>query len=283
MLFLFGTGKSILKNQYPLHGCACPSCQQNNTLTVGTIARYFHFFFIPIFPTSKDNIAICGHCKAQIPFGQFTDEMKRSFESQHNLNPNSRPVWHGCGCFLILIGLLFLFGAMIVGWFKSKDEPEKPKDKREAYLKADMEKATASPKRETDSTSFYIKTFMDEILEDELNKNSIKYFSKINGDKLLVILDINDIKRVKASERHYLLKFVEAALAEHEGYEDMKTYIGVDGMWNMVLASSPNGTDTDGRFADEKILYPFYDAPKNYSEPVEIKVKANDDHRNGEK
>jgi hypothetical protein len=55
--------------------------------------------------------------------------MKNSFESQHNLNPNSRPVWHGCGCFIILIAILGFIGLLIVGWFKSKDEPEKPKDK----------------------------------------------------------------------------------------------------------------------------------------------------------
>ena len=283
MLFLFGTGKSVLKNQYPLQGCTCPNCHQTNTMTAGTIARYFHFFFVPVFPTSKDNMAVCNHCNATFSFNQFTDGMKKSFESQHNLNPNSRPVWHGCGCFIILIAILGFIGLLIVGWFKSKDEPEKPKDKREVYLKADMEKLTNDPKMETDSTSFHIKNYMNDILEGELDKRNIKYFSRINGNKLLVILDIDDIKRIKASERYYILNFVQSALDEHDGYKDMEKYIGVDGQWNMVLAMAPHYMDIDGKFADEKILYPFYDTPKNYSEPIELKVKANDTHRKGEK
>jgi hypothetical protein len=275
MLFLFGTGKSTLKNQYPLQGCSCPSCHQNTSMVAGTIARYFHFFFIPVFPTSRDNVAVCNHCKGSFSYNQFTDEMKQSFDAQQAAHPNSRPVWHGCGCFIILIGIVCFIGLLVVGWFKSKDEPEKPKDKREAYLKADMKKATENPTMATDSTSFYIKDYMDDILENELNKKEIKYFSKINGDKILIILDINDLKKIKPSERYYIINFVKEALEEHVGYENLQQYIGVDGMWNMVLAVSPHYTDIDGKFAEESVLFPFYDAPKNYSEPVEITVKSN--------
>lgn len=283
MLFLFGTGKSTLKNQYPLQDCTCPSCHQNNTMVAGTIARYFHFFFIPVFPTSKDNVAVCNHCKGSFSYSQFTDEMKQSFDTQQTAHPNSTPVWHGCGCFIILIGIVCFIGLLIMSWFKTKDEPEKPKDRREAYLKADMKKVTEHPTMATDSTSFYIKEYMDDILENELNKKNIKYFSKINGDKILIILDIDDIKKIKYSERYYFINFVQAALEEHEGYENLQQYIGVDGMWNMVLAVSPHYTDVDGKFAEESTLFPFYDAPKNYSEPVEITVKSNKTDQKGKK
>ncbi len=271
MLFLFGTGKSTLKNQYQLRNCECPNCHQRNTLTGGTIARYFHFFFIPVFPTSKNHIAICNHCNAKFSYNLFTDEMKQSFDSQYNINPNSRPIWHGCGCIIILIALVLLIGALLVGWYKTKDEPEKPKDKREAFLKDDINKVTAVPTMETDSTSFYIKQCLDEIIDQELNKKNIKYYSKANGDKLLIILDIDDMKRIKSSERHYLLNFVRDCLRLHDGYEDKQLYIGIDGMWNMVLVSTPHGSDTDGKFADEKLLYPFYDVVETSIETVEIK------------
>jgi hypothetical protein len=172
---------------------------------------------------------------------------------------------------------------MIVGWFKSKDEPEKPKDKREAFLKADMAKMTVKPTLETDSTSFYIKNYMDAILEDELDKKEIKYFSKINGNKILILVDIDDIKKIKSSERHYILSFIKSALAGHEGYENMERYVGVDGMWNMVLVSSPNRSETKGKFADEKLLLPFYDQPQNEIESVEIKKDSSNVNRNGKK
>lgn len=266
MFFLFGTGKSTLKNQYKLQNCACPNCAQVNTLVAGTIAKYFHFFFLPVFPTSKENIAICSHCNAKFSYDQFTDEMKQGFDYQHNVNPNPRPIWHGCGCFLILLAIIFFIIMVIISWFRSKGDAEKPEDKREFYLKADMKKVTKHPTLATDSTSFYVKEYMDYIFEDELDKNEIRYFSRINGNKVLILLDIDDIKRIKPSERHYILSFVKSALAEHEGYKGMQRYIGVDGQWNLVLASTPNGSDTKGKFADRELLYPFYDKPENDAE-----------------
>ena len=283
MFFLFGTGKSTLKNQYPLTNCTCPNCKQINTMNAGTIARYFHFFFIPIFPTSKSNIAICGHCNANFPYHTFTDEMKQSFDSQHSVNPNSRPIWHGCGCFLILMAIFFFIVMLIIGWFKSKDEPDKPKDKREAFLSTDIHKTTVKPSMETDSTSFYIKECLDGLLHDELDKNGIGYFSKQNGNKILIILHIDDMKKIKSSERHYLISIVKKCLELHEGYEDKELYIGIDGRWNMVLVSTPNGSDTKGKFADETLLLPFYDKPQNDIETVEIKKDSNDVNREGKK
>ncbi|MCA6067438.1 zinc ribbon domain-containing protein [Chryseobacterium sp. RG1] len=283
MLFLFGTGKSTLKNQYPLHQCTCPNCHQTNTMIAGTVARYFHFFFLPVFPTSKDNIAICRHCNANFSYGQFTDEMKQAFDSQYNVNPNSRPIWHGCGCFLILMAIFFFVVLLIIGWFKSKDEPEKPEDKREAFLKTDIHKTKSKPSMETDSTSFYIKECLDGLLQDELDKNGIGYFSKQNGNKILIILHIDDMKKIKSSERHYMISIVKKCLELHEGYEDKELYIGIDGRWNMVLVSTPNGSDTKGKFADETLLLPFYDKPQNDIETVEIKKDSNDVNREGKK
>lgn len=259
MLFLFGTKNSTLKNKYTLENCNCPSCNEVNTLISGTIAAYFHLFFIPVFPTSKKNIAICNHCKTKFSYDQFTDEMRQSFDEQNSINPNSTPIWHGCGCLIIVLAIFFFIILMIIGWFNAKNEPLKPKDKRELFLKEDLSRATRVPKLETDSTSFYIKDYIDYAIENELDKNNIRYFSKTNGNKILILLDIDDIKKIKVSDRYMILSFVNSALDEHDGYESKKLYIGINGRWNMVMVSAPNFADVEGRFADEAKLYPFYD------------------------
>jgi|GEM_PF-820730 len=259
MLFLFGIRNSTLKNRYLLQDCKCPNCDEINTLVSGTTAGYFHLFFIPIFPTSKSDIAICNHCNAKFPYSQFTEEMKQDFDKQKATNPNSTPVWHGCGCLLVVFFFFIMVVLSVVSWFKSKSEPEKPEDQRELLLVKDLAKATKTPKEEADSTSFYIKDYIDYAIQNELDKKNIKYFSKVNGNKILILLDIDDIKKIKISDRYMILTFVNSALDEHEGYENKKIYMGVQGRWNMVLVSAPNYADVEGSFADEKYLYPFYD------------------------
>lgn len=271
MLFLFGVRSSILKNKYQLHDCTCPKCFQKNTLTIKTIARYFHLFFIPIFPTSKDNFVICSHCNTTLNFNQLSDDMKSSFDYQNKLVPSKTPVWHGCGCLLILL-LIFLFmGGVIFTWLTTKDTPAEAKDIRATLLEGDLKKMVKNPTKETDSTSFYLKEFFDEIIQGELNKREIGYFSKVNGNKVLILLDIDDIKRIKKSDRYLILNFVKDGLEMHEGYENKDLYIGVDGMWNMVLVYTPRGSDMMGQFADKKRLYPFYDKPKNRMDSIKTK------------
>ncbi|WP_435524925.1 hypothetical protein [Chryseobacterium indoltheticum] len=47
------------------------------------------------------------------------------------------------------------------------------------------------------------------------------------------------------------------------------------GIWFTV--STPNGSDTSGKFADEELLYPFYDQSQNTIEAVEIKAEKKTD------
>ncbi|MFY1047922.1 zinc-ribbon domain-containing protein [Chryseobacterium sp. GP-SGM7] len=279
MFFLFGTGKSTLKNQYPLTNCECPICHQTNTMVAGTVAKYAHFFFIPVIPTSKKNIAVCTNCNSNFVLEnkQFTPQMEQSFDSQQRVNPNPRPIWHGCGCFIIFLGIIFLLGTAVVGWFRSKDEPEKPEDKRKVLLKSDLSKATRKPEMKIDSTSFYLKECMDMLLGDTVNQDEIEYFSKSNGNKLLVLVDIDDMKKIESSSRYHIIEYVKECLKMHEGYADKEFYIGIDGRWNMILVSTPNGSDTSGKHADEELLYPFYNKTENVIQEVEIKIKKDAD------
>lgn len=60
MIFIFGTRGSTrpaIKTDY-----VCPACGQEHSVYVVPQQRYFHLFWIPVFPTSKNYTIICTEC-----------------------------------------------------------------------------------------------------------------------------------------------------------------------------------------------------------------------------
>lgn len=65
----------------------CPSCETDTWTDAMLISNYYHFYFVPIFPISKDINTICTKCglkKNGIPFDakHFNnyDEIKSKFK-----------------------------------------------------------------------------------------------------------------------------------------------------------------------------------------------------------
>ena len=40
----------------------CPSCEGHNLADLMVVSKYFHFFWIPFFPTDKDANVVCKTC-----------------------------------------------------------------------------------------------------------------------------------------------------------------------------------------------------------------------------
>jgi hypothetical protein len=263
MFFLFGSGKSTLPNKFLLSGCECPNCHQKETLYTETKARYFHFFFIPVFPLMKTTVAVCSYCKAVYNENQFSENMRDSYQRQNDLNPNKRPIWHGCGCFIIILFILFTLIVSVIGYFKNPSEKSSEKeDPRRAMLKDDLKKTTSSPTASSDSTAFQLRNCMNEMLIEEIHPEKFEWYTAVNEDKLLILVKVDNMKKIKTSERGKLVGYIHDCLGFSDGYQDKKIYVGVEGRWNMVLSASPHRTDFGGSFADEKLLYDFYDKTK---------------------
>lgn len=65
----------------------CPSCEVDVYADIMVISEYYHFWFIPIFPTSKEVNFICQKCGLKrygLPFNAKTldnyDELKHKFK-----------------------------------------------------------------------------------------------------------------------------------------------------------------------------------------------------------
>lgn len=101
MIFIFGTrattGDPIQTGQ------TCPACGTEHAIYMVPQQRYFHLFWIPLFPTSKQFTPVCSSCEAMFTTQKIpaTSEVRSQFKT---------PKWTFAG--LIAFGLLIF--ALIV-------------------------------------------------------------------------------------------------------------------------------------------------------------------------
>ena len=261
MIFFFGTRASKIKERQ-LKGTTCPYCQSQDSFIVSSFSKYFHFFWIPIIPLFKTHIAECSHCKKSYGIGQFTKEMQRSLENENRLNPAKRPLWQGLGCLVLIVFFGVMMTISFYGVYMRSKNPEKYKveiDPRLELLNADMDKLSKLVTTETDSLTFALKQCVTHDIVGGLNTENIEYFTKRNDSSILVLLRIEEIKKIKPEFRKDIIAVVNDCLFQMDSITRTNDiYIGVEGRWNTVLVQTPTDADLGGRFADKNKLLPFY-------------------------
>jgi hypothetical protein len=194
--------------------------------------------------------------------------MQRALERENLTNPAKRPLWQGCGCLVLVVFFTIMMSISFYGvYLRSQGENTmKAKvDARTELLAADMAKMTSILQRNKDSVTYQLKECVDYDIISGLETKDISYFTKQKDDKLLVLLRIENIKKIKPEFRKDILRVVEDCLFQQELVKDAdKLYIGIEGRWNTVLVKTPIDEDLGGRFADKYKLLPFYGpAPPN--------------------
>jgi len=263
MIFFFGTRASKIKDRR-ISRTTCQYCETKDSFIVSTFSKYFHFFWIPIIPLFKTNVAECSHCKKTYAQHQFTPEMKAALQKENEINPAKRPIWQGIGCMLLVGFFVLTFGLSLIGvYFRSNKKPKDlaDKDPRMELLDNDIKKITPLLERDKDSVSIALKKCIDYDIQGGIDTDKIEYFSAIQENRILVLLGIKDLKGIKASERKIIIDVVEDCLAAIPYLDTInQRYIGVEGKWNTVLVKTPTESDLSGRFADKYKLLPFYGA-----------------------
>lgn len=258
MIFFFGTRANRI-GQRRLNNTECSHCQTPNSFISVTFGRYVHFFWIPIFPIGKVTVAECSHCKKTYSEKEFTPDMKRSLERENEINSLKRPIWHGCGCLIIIGFVLFSLISGVIGYIFNKGEiDDSLNDERKEYLEVDKNRVTSKLTREKDSISYVIQQCVNFSI-DGIDTEAIKYVSNLKDNKLMLILKVGDMKNIEKSSRKELVYAVEECLDAMEYNNITERYIAVDGNWNMLLVKTPYGSDLGGKFADEDLLLSFYD------------------------
>ena len=261
MIFFYGTRATKVK-QRKLHKTTCPYCSTADSFIVRTYSKYFHFFWIPILPLFKTNVAECTHCKKSYALGEFTAEMQRSLAREDQTNPAKRPLWQGCGCLVLVVFFVIMMSISFYGVYSRSQNSSDVKteiDVRKQLLKTDMDDMTTQINRNQDSISFLLKECVDYDIVGGLDTSDIAYFTKLKDDKLLVLMRIKNIKKIKPEFRKDILNVIEDCLDQQQMLKEVhQIYIGIEGKWNTILVKTPTDADLGGRYADKYKLMSFY-------------------------
>ncbi|WP_312332019.1 zinc-ribbon domain-containing protein [Sphingobacterium sp.] len=120
-MIIFGTRTKVLTNKSQSAVGDCDYCGTAQSLFAYRQIKYFHIFWIPIFPYSAQIIMICNHCKKL----SYQSEIKpQTLQSLSSRTIRKTPIGYFTG--LMLIGLL-VAAIVIAGISGAK--------KKEKYLK----------------------------------------------------------------------------------------------------------------------------------------------------
>lgn len=258
MFIFYGSRASKLKSTYSLDRSICPYCESKGTLNVSSYGRYAHVFFIPLFPLSKKKIIECSHCKTSYHPKDLSPETQEEILRTETSYPSKRPIWHGCGC-LLIIGIIIT--ASIASWLNPKEKryENSESDVFQQQFESDLDKVRVNPEYEQDSCAHVLAQCFDFALVDEMNREKIAFMTRRNGTKMLVLVKMDEIKEIKRSQRKEVLNLVKECLSTIDELNDVGLYIGVYGKYSMMVACTPYERDDLGIIASDDILFPFYE------------------------
>jgi zinc-ribbon family len=95
--------KATKTGHQSLFGTKCSNCATRDSLEMYTFSRYFHIFWIPVFPYRKEAVTQCNHCKQVLHKKEFSADLLGQYdEMKTNIKT---PYWQfiGAGLLAVLI------------------------------------------------------------------------------------------------------------------------------------------------------------------------------------
>lgn len=117
MLFVFGTRSKVFAGP-PKRGVSCRACGHDEHATSGVL-RWFHVFFVPVFPTRKQVAMQCVHCKKALVGAEVPERLRDELAAA--LFPARRvaPMFVGT-----LLAALLVLAVVAAGGAESKRQAE---------------------------------------------------------------------------------------------------------------------------------------------------------------
>ena len=108
MIFFGTNARSIKKGQ--LNNVDCPNCKNSTTMRYSIFGKYFHLYWIPVFPLKQLPVSECNSCKQSFGYVDigFNDTIRKKLLIEKERNLVRYPFWMYTGSFLIIA--LFGFG-----------------------------------------------------------------------------------------------------------------------------------------------------------------------------
>jgi hypothetical protein len=107
MFILFGWRQKMI-TVADAFSCQCPFCEQANTTVVAVNSKYYHIFWLPVFPFAKSTHAACTSCHASRNEYQYGPELTRQAKVLQ------KEVKHPFYLYLLTILLCLLIAAVYI-------------------------------------------------------------------------------------------------------------------------------------------------------------------------
>lgn len=245
-MIFYGTKASKI-GEFEAGNSKCLHCEKTGTQRIAVFGKYFYVYWIPFFPTGKEAVAECVHCKRTLRQNELPNELRDVYHSSQI----KRPFWHWTG--LGIIGVLFALMSII--------NPTKEVDPRSELLKADLERTSVNPTMESDSISFKLKAFFNDNAIEEIKPSEFEFLTKVKDNKVLILAKLPDLKKVRKEGRDDVVEMIQLIADTQESISDMDKYIGVHGTYNMMMVKTPVDYQNGNVVSDEALLE-FYGPQK---------------------
>lgn len=107
-MIFFGTNSSTIKTG-KLSYVKCPHCENEVTMNYTILGKYAHLYWIPFFPTGKEIILECNHCRSTYNLKQLDQKTKDKFKQELEKYPAKTPVFHFSAAIIIALIAAFAF------------------------------------------------------------------------------------------------------------------------------------------------------------------------------
>jgi hypothetical protein len=135
----------------------------------------------------------------------------------------------------------------------------RPADPRADKFNADEKALGDSPTAGDTKLSELIKAGLQALTIPEAKAERYQVFTRRNGDAVLVLVKVPDLKKYKDTARQQLLEAVVALVEAAEDGKKPRVYVGIKGGLVFGAARTPDGAVSTGRLVSESKLYGFYD------------------------
>jgi len=150
-----------------------------------------------------------------------------------------------------IFSLVFLF-AMLLIQTRCKTADNTPLELQE--LKNLM---TSQPAEEKDSITHLLSTFMTDFIPASSNPKNFKYYSKLTGNKFILLVDIPWINVQPKKDQEAVVRVVPMVLDLNEDLKNKEIFVGFYGEKGIAMIKTPDG-EYYGNQAKQDLLMAYF-------------------------
>lgn len=173
-MLIYGTGGKIIKDG-TIRNVTCSACKNDTSLQYTVTAKYFHLYWIPVFPYKRQSTVTCHTCADTFMLKDLSQKVQDKFAREKENSGSARfPVW-------MFSGLILIVGLIGMAFYSSN----KTENTELGYI--DQPEVGDIYSVELDSTNHYSTVRVDRVTPDSVFATENNY----ETDKLNGIYEIN--------------------------------------------------------------------------------------------